>query len=276
MTPGARWGVRRSWIIFVAIGLLGLALIGVAHSSQSWGISRTRLAVLRVVVEAAGHSFLVAAILALTVDWFAKAHLLREAARDFAPYLFGWRLPDAVVARIRETFSTDLIGYERRYDYRLEEQSATELQVHVTLSFTLENHSNSVRDHTEELSVWALDEPTFESLGIICGTETRSRFNIEEVFGFRKAKARAPISIPAKGKASVTWQYSFRTHRNHSEINSWPFPVIGVTIRALCPPGIEFVSDPDPSLIRTGATWFYKDRLYWTGEYIRVRWFTRT
>jgi hypothetical protein len=270
----ARFGPR---LVFIAIGLFGLCLNLFGHACYALFPGFPLRDFFCALLAALGEAALVAAILAVTVDGLAKAHFLREVARDFAPYLFGWRLPPAVVERIKETFSTSLVAFDRTYDYRLEEIPGDDdrLNVSVTVAYRVTNFSGTNRNYTPELSVWHRDEPQFGTLTVMVGSRSYGGFEKDTWKQFQRARARQAITIPPDGEARVRWEYTAKSPRDYTEINSWPLPVIGVTITANCPPGIAFECDPDPSLIQSGPVWHYKDRLYWTSEYIRVRWFPR-
>ena len=81
----------RFWILIALLFLAGIAFILIPISSMTHSI---------------GHAFLVAAVLAATVDLYLKERLYREVSHDVFQFMIGWELPIAVKDRIRELVTT--------------------------------------------------------------------------------------------------------------------------------------------------------------------------
>jgi len=57
------------------------------------------------------HALVIAGILALTVDGYLKARLLKEVMQDTAKYLIGYELPAEIQDRIHEIMGTALVRH---------------------------------------------------------------------------------------------------------------------------------------------------------------------
>jgi hypothetical protein len=135
-----------------AVGLILLALVGLALSAFDWGHALVSWTHIR---TALGESLIVAAALGLTVDYFYK----RELARDAFEASLGYLLPGELKAELRWIYGQQLIAVEH--------------EMRVVLSLLDDHESGAPRRVRVEFETWRtirnvsnerVEHPTFASV----------------------------------------------------------------------------------------------------------------
>ena len=101
------------WRPMLAVLLLGIGMIVVVSSG-----SLSSLHWAEELLSALGEALVIAAILATTVDQYAKLRLAREVSRDVGLALFGIEAPSSYVSQLHSVLSTKIV--ESQLDWTLE------------------------------------------------------------------------------------------------------------------------------------------------------------
>jgi len=269
---------QRFWRALASFAIAGLLLIISAYFlPDTWKLRRLLL-------EAVGEAFIVAAILGLTVDKYLKGDLIRRASQDVHKYLVGYNLPDEIKQRIQQLMGTVFIRRNWHIAYTLSPSGKDEVVIDVVYSYELENVSNHVHDYTPMIQIEKHLNPTI--LELRCD-DPDSRFRISSRAGESIGKEeKVPglvelhaddIKVKPTARSGLKYPFSghfqLRTPNNHSDTFSFGQPSIGVTIVASCPPGYTFSIEPEPEMIATDNMWQFRNRAFLRSEHVIVRWF---
>jgi hypothetical protein len=228
-----------------------------------------------------GDALIIAAILAITVDFYLKDRVLREVSSDVSKYLVGYRLPGEVQDRIRSLLQTRWIKRNCRVRLRLIDVGDGKVLVEIRASRNVENIT------TEEASFQ--DKITYERhlpqtiVEMRCDSaDTKAQYQLNG-HGLANEKADEPgvmealgrtIKIPPVHESAGTYYqftilYEATYPENYSDIFAFDLPTINVVVEAECAAGFRITLPPAD--ITTPNRWEY-NRLFLTGEHIRYRW----
>lgn len=100
--------------------------------------------------EGIGEALIIAGILGLTVDGYIKEHLLEDASRDIAKYVWGYRLPTELQNRFEALMLTKRItrDFHLHYELSLIKEAPGKVLVETTLIYETQNIG------IEELPYW--------------------------------------------------------------------------------------------------------------------------
>jgi hypothetical protein len=234
--------------------------------------------------RALGHAFIIAAILAATVDHYVKERVLREVSLDVSKYLVGYRLPEEVQDRIRDLMQSKWI--RRKFEVRvgfsetaggkkikgdvhiseeiqnitsehLEYQDIIEFEKHEPVTLLEMQCDSEDAGSSYHLTGQALKDLTTESGGRVITTGKRVRIPpaAQAIGRFYRFRARYELIQPTK----------------FSELISFTLPTIGVSIEITdAPENYQFHLTPAADLIGHHR-WEYK-RLFLPGEHVTIIW----
>jgi len=269
---------RKFWRALACFAVAGILLIITAYYLPDiWKLRRLLL-------EAIGEAFIVAAILGLTVDKYLKGDLVRRASQDVHKYLVGYNLPDEIKQRIQQLMGTVFIRRNWHIAYMLSPSGKDEVVIDVVYSYELENVSNEVQDYLPMIQIEKHLNPTI--LELRCD-DPDSRFRIsskageslgkeEKVPGLIELRANS-VKVKPTGTNGLRYPFSahfqLRTPHDHSDTFSFGQPSIGVTIAASYPPEYSFSIEPEPGMIATENMWQIRNRAFLRSEHVVLRWF---
>jgi hypothetical protein len=228
-----------------------------------------------------GDALVVAAILALTVDFYLKDRVLREVSSDVSKYLVGYRLPGEVQDRIRSLLQTRWIKRSCRIRLRLTDLTGARVRIEIRASRNVENITTEESSFRDRIAYERHLPQTIVEMR--CDSaDTRAQYQVGG-HGLAQEKADEPGVMEALGRVvkippvhesagqyyQFTVQYEADYPENYSDIFAFDLPTINVVVEAECSPGFR-VTLP-PADITTPNRWEY-NRLFLTGEHIRYRW----
>jgi hypothetical protein len=228
-----------------------------------------------------GHAFVVAALLASTVDLYFKKVFFKEGLDDISKFLLGYALPPEIQNRIRTLMSMELVRRNYHITITFPPQiSGASMPVKVKQSFELDNITES--------NIWYRHSHIFDQSDTISSLEISSDSDGDAV---NYTGGNVPTETN-EGKTIVTWlltkipaqnwskkkiyNYELRftmkeKHFRDGHNFNFHIPTINLTIDVEPPKGLKImVLVPDPDVV-SGNHWEYK-RLFTTGESIRVQW----
>jgi hypothetical protein len=270
---------RKFWLVLAGFAATGLLLlIGAYFFPDHWKLRRLLL-------EAIGEAFIVAAILGLTVDKYLKGDLLQRASKDVHKYLVGYNLPDEIKQRIQELMGTALVRRDWQIHFSLTPTDTNEVLIDVSYSFQLENVSNRVQDYLPMVQIEKHMNPRI--LELRCD-DPDSKFRLapsegqqsigeesETVPGLVEVRADT-LKVKPAGKDRLTYpmsgHFQLRTPHEHSDTFSFGHPSIGVTITTSCPETHKFSLEPEPAMIVTENMYQMRHRAFLRSEHMRIRW----
>lgn len=268
-------------VFFVLLIVGGLIFIGCFHGEF---------------VHSLGHALIVAGILGLTVDYYVKRHLVKEAARDIDKYLLGYALPPELQEKIREVRETKVVRRNFVCTYTISpSDSEKKIKLEAHLTFEVENITSGLQDYTQEL---ALDEHNSPVIALMC-CETNDKSQKYCLEGSALAKQIAEFTKANPGAATVEVsakkvelqpksRYSYLNYKFHArysqtcpEIGSEYFrfdqpyiPTIGVSIVVNHPKGfaINFPPERKPEKVEPGKAEWSDSKVFLRGEIITIWW----
>jgi hypothetical protein len=231
-----------------------------------------------------GHAFIIAAILAVSVDQYIKERVLREVTLDVSKYLVGYRLPEEVQDRIRELMQSRWI--RRKFEVRVgfsEVAGGKKLRGDLHISEEVQNITSEYLEYQDKIEFEKHEPCTL--LELQCDTEDAGcSYHLagEELkkmtseSGGRLITTGKLVKIPPAAQA-IGRAYRFRARYEfvhpspNSETLSFDLPTIGVVIEITdAPRGYIFRVTPPADLISYNR-WEYK-RLFLPGQHIKIVW----
>jgi hypothetical protein len=256
--------------LFIALIVLGILSIWRYHNEF---------------VHALAHAFIIAGILGLTVDYYAKRHLLREAARDIDKYLLGYKLPDELQNKLKEIRNAEVVRRDIRFTYTIESIAGEKkIRLHADLTFEVENFTNVKQAYTAELAMENHLSPKVTLMACITNDKTQQ-------YELRGAALKPkPRGAVVEFAAKTIWllpksKFSYINYKFHHEYCQTfpdtgseyfqfdqPYPTIGATIIVKHPKNfrIDFSSEsksPEP-----GKTEWTDPKVFLRGEIITMWW----
>lgn len=234
--------------------------------------------------HALGHAFIIAAILAATVDHYLKERVLREVSLDVSKYLVGYRLPEEVQDRIRELMQSKWI--RRKFEIRVafsEIAGGKRLKGDFHIGEEIQNITSEYLDYRDRIEFEKHEPSTL--LELQCDSEDTNcsyHFSGDEIREMTTetqghfVTSGKPVKIPPVAQ-SIGRSYRFRARyetvqpTTFSELISFNLPTIGVSLEVTnAPKNYSFHVTPEADLIGHNR-WEFK-RLFLPGEHIRIRW----
>lgn len=234
--------------------------------------------------HALGHAFIIASILAATVDHYLKERVLREVSLDVSKYLVGYRLPEEVQDRIRELMQSKWI--RRKFEVRAgfsEISNGKKIKADIHISEEIQNITSEYLEYQDRIEFEKHEPSTL--LELQCDSEDRACSYHLSGDELRKMTTESSGRLITTGKSvrippvleSLGRSYRFRARyeliqlTTFSELISFNFPTIGVSIEITdAPSNYHFHVTPVADLIGNNR-WEYK-RLFLPGEHVRIRW----
>jgi hypothetical protein len=258
------WRARFVYALTAAVGLLLM-------SRSVWDFKH--------LVSSAGHALLIAGLLALTVDGFARKHIIQEVSRDIYQFLIGHGLPQALQHKIRDVMTISLVHLDTLIRYRLEPLAAGRVRLHVVEEWRVRNYAGSHQPYTTHLGAEEYEKlivKNVECHGASVEGYTLSGDDLDmkprpekkgSVWAYGK-EVRVP---PGDSDVRVVWRYSVEPPES-SNVHAWALPVVDVRVEIEPCPGYEFsVVEADQAI---GNTWIIR-KAFMPGQSIRVRWFRK-
>jgi hypothetical protein len=236
--------------------------------------------------ESLGDALVIAGILALTVDYYLKNRVLREVSADVSKYLIGYQLPGEVQDRIKGLLQTAWVRRNCNVRCRLTElhDKPGHVRLDVTISDEMENITNETLPYTDTLEFEKHDPERIVELR--CDSEDkRASYYLtgaalndaikekKDEYGVMVAQGKR-IRIPpvrqAKHKYRFTAKYEVTYPENYSDLVSFKWPTIGVSIEFECPDTFRITAS-QPADFESHNRWDYK-RLFLHNDHVRFRW----
>ena len=260
------------WYVVGVLFLAGILLLLIQVPSINADFSR-----------ALGHAFIIASILAATVDHYLKERVLREVTLDVSKYLIGYRLPQEVQDRIRDLLQSKWI--RRRFDLRIafnELAGGKKTKVDIRISEELQNITSETLPYHDVLE-FDQHEP-FTVLEMRCDCEEADcgyfleggqlnaiRTEANGVISFKTQEVRVPPVANTLNAYRFGARYELTQPTKFSELISFSIPTIGVSIEITDhPPHYKFHVSPLPD-VQAHNRWEYR-RLFLPGEHIKIIW----
>jgi hypothetical protein len=128
--------VTPSWAIGVGLSLLGISLVVVGNSCWTW--LNNLNGSLPALAGAFGEALLIAGLLAMLVDPFLKARLLREASRNLFEHIIGFDHEPEIKQRLRDiVFQTKLYRTNSRISFAVAADAENTVSIQLTLEYEL-------------------------------------------------------------------------------------------------------------------------------------------
>lgn len=265
-----QWGGLVSW----TAALLGAGLLLIFYYSHIE------------VIKALGEALFIAGILMLPVDYVVKKHLVRDASRDVAKYIWGYGLPQEIVNKAWESLeSNKIIRRNSRLAFVItpvNEQSerSDRIELRVSLEWELENVTSEMQSYQQEQDFHLFDDVIISEAWFIDNSNSRNNYRVPnpalEIDGKRRVfKGKKRKLKPGMGqvyKCGIT--YVINHPVEYVEYIFFGGPAIGATITAEFPDEFEFF--PPPTESQTGKRWEYPNRPFIKGDYIDVKWYRKS
>lgn len=233
--------------------------------------------------HALGHAFIIAAILAATVDHYVKERVLREVSLDVSKYLVGYRLPEEVQDRIRDLMQTRWIRRKFEVRFSFTEHRNQKLKIDIRISEEIQNITSEPLEYQDSISFAKHEPATLLELDYDSGDAGGAYHLGREELVDRQTESEGryistgnKVRIPAVAEA-LGENYRFRARYEllypvpHSELITFNQPTIGVSIEVSdIPEGYRIYVDP-PADVTAHHRWEYR-RLFLPGEHIQVLW----
>lgn len=246
-------------------------------------------------VHSLGHALIIAGILGLTVDYYAKKHLIKEAARDIDKYLLGYALPTAMQDTIREVRDTKIVRRDWTCTYTISPhpERAQHIILATDFSFEAVNITHRRQLYTSELALDRYTSPTIELLS--CESNDRlANYNLSGpalatlVNSYNAANADA-ATIAIKGRTTelepkatyerLYYKYRVKYSQIYPDIGSDHFqfdlpaiPTIGVCIIVNHPSDFEIQFHSKPEEAGTTRAVWSDPKVFLRGEIITIWW----
>ena len=253
----------RAWLAYAGLVALGLLCMWLSLWDG------------RHLLSSFGHALVIAGALALTVEGFARRHVLEEISKDIYQFLMGHGLPAALQDKIRNVMTISLVRHEVFIRYRLE-RVENRWRLHVQEEWQIRNHSGSPKPYQTYMGAEEYENLRIVNLECQGGDNSYSLdaaemplVSVPEKDGVVRAYGRR-ITVPPGGEPiRITWRFSVDPPER-SNLHAWGLPTVNVRFEIDPCPGFEFlVRDADE---RVGQTWTLR-KAFMPGETIRVVWF---
>jgi hypothetical protein len=261
-----------SWQIGLALIAVAASMIGVGHL-EIW--SETVLGIVR----ALGEAVLIAGILALLIDPFLKARLLREASKSIFEHMIGFDHEPELKAKLRSiVFETKLY----RKDCKISSEISLGPEGRVTLSVSIEHEIvNQSLDNVKYKQAWDFvdgDAPRDAEFAWIVGEKlpesTQSQFQ-QSNLGYLKAEGPSMDIEPhshniryrfiAKCKFDAPWNYYHPFYLAQ--------PTIDITISVKAPEHWKvWIGGGSPQVTRTNEALWHSSGILMIGDHVEVHW----
>jgi hypothetical protein len=235
--------------------------------------------------ESLGHALVIAGILALTVDYYLKNRVLQEVSADVSKYLIGYQLPGEVQDRIKGLLQTTWVRRNCNVRCRLTElaDEPGHVRLEVAISDEMENITNEILPYTDTLEFEKHDPERIVELR--CDSEDkRARYRLigdalndavkekKDEHGVMVAqgkRVRIPPVRNTKYKYRFSAKYEVTYPENYSDLVSFKWPTIGVSLEFECPETFRITASPAD--LEGNNRWEYK-RLFLQNDHVRFRW----
>jgi hypothetical protein len=234
--------------------------------------------------HALGHAFIIAAILAITVDHYVKERVLREVSLDVSKYLVGYRLPEEVQNRIRELMQTKFI--RRKFEVRCtftESQSGKKLIAEFQIADELQNITSEPLFYQDSMEFEKHESVIIHEMKCHSSDIAASyHYDSEALKDFTTANDTHTLTCgkglqipPVVESVGSSYRFQSKYQQIHptafSDYISFKFPTIGVSVEiANAPKNYLFFVTPKPEFA-SHHRWEYK-RLFLPGERITISW----
>jgi hypothetical protein len=234
-------------------------------------------------LRALGHAFIIAAILATTVDHYLKERVLREVTSDVSKYLVGYRLPLEVQGRIGDLMRIKWI--RRKFDLRVaftEVDGGEKIKADVQISEVVQNISSEPLDYQDKFE-FDSHEPIAVAEMQCDSNDPKSCYYVsgEALIGIRTENSgriifaaqlvRMPPVEESIGEYRFGARYEVVQPTKFSELISFSIPTIGVSIEITDhPENYNFHVSP-PADHTAHNRWEFR-RLFLPGEHIKILW----
>lgn len=231
-----------------------------------------------------GHALIIAGILGLTVDVYAKTRLLREASRDIGKFLIGYPLPKEVQSRLAENLNQKFVrrNMELRYEILPHPTDQDKIRLMVGASFDLENITTLTQPYRQflwfekhtcpsvlEMSCTSSDRKATYKLRPTKEKALEKEIAAGEVKAFAKKIKLRSHHYDADTKYKIGVKYSLALPKDYNEYFFMGGVTIGVTVEANYPEHFEFFCPY--SEIKNENVWEHK-KVFLPGEQMVVRW----
>jgi hypothetical protein len=234
--------------------------------------------------RALGHAFIIAAILAATVDHYVKERVLREVSLDVSKYLVGYRLPEEVQDRIRELMQSKWI--RRKFEIRIafaELSNGKKIKADIRISEEIQNITSEHLPYQDKIAFEKHEPVKLLELKCDCDEEGYA-YHLEgeclqkmttESAGLITSKGKEVKIPPAAQSIGRSYRFGVRYEviqpTTFSEFISFNTPTIGVSVEITdAPQGCQFHLTPVADRV-SHRRWEYK-RLFAPGEHVRIIW----
>ncbi len=284
------------WVLGLVVTLLALLLLRrkpkaefyyIVCAAFSWGIIlflyvppyfKPELA------RSLADAFVIAALLAVSVDRYVKGRVLHEVTADVSKYLIGYRLPEQLQERLHSIMQTQWIVRAFEVRIRIQETRLGQMELDWTLSYRIQNITSELLAYLDVLSfskherVHVVEQRCERDSGALeyhrDGEEVKPHEDEGQLVLYGPF-----VKIPPAAKTSGDYRFSARytvirpaTPERSITIKN---PTIEATIEVTdCPPDFVFHLTPAPDQ-SSHHRWTYS-RLFLPGEQIRIQWDRQT
>ncbi len=238
-------------------------------------------------VHAVADALIIAGTLGILLELFATRLLIQKVSDDLAGRLVGRGLPTEVQSHIRTIVNTALVRDHFVKVYRLSPIAKSDkIQVDVTITFDVKNHSDAVFDYVPKFEEETFYEPQLLSLEY--GLIDRPRHSgtsedINEATKVKTVKATKtiklePVKRSEKAICQVAMHYTLKMPKEYTDLTNFAGATVGPVIRVEnTPPGFEIVSAGETFTTEhpNGDKSWNFDRAFVTGQGVRVWWFQK-
>jgi hypothetical protein len=227
------------------------------------------------------HALVVASVLALSVDVYLKARLLKEVMRHTARYLIGYELPAEIQDRIHEIMGTALVRHRYEQRCRLTRLETGQVKVDVDVTWDMLNYSGTPCGYAPPLHFHKYENPEFAE--ICCETmDSQAAFalsgeglrrHIQDAEDFITVKVKK-ISIQPR---SAGIKYRIRVRYSVAPdvplyFTAMAMPTIGVLVRVEAPEALKpRIVAMAKETLHQGNCWEWR-QLFMPGEHFTLRW----
>lgn len=223
-------------------------------------------------------AFVIAALLAATVDQYVKGRVLHEVTTDVSKYLIGYRLPEQLQDRLRSIMQTKWIRRSYEMRMRLRELHDNTVELDLTISDSVQNITSETQEYIDSLTFSKFER--FEIIELRCdggndvyhfsGQELQRQEESGQLRHWGKG-----VKIPPASESLHDFRFSTRYKALHplssKETFTFSQPTIGAVVELTdCPPEFLFHLTPTPDT-SAHRRWTY-NRLFLPGEQISIQW----
>jgi len=223
-----------------------------------------------------GEAFMIASVLAFTVDRFVKEHFIYDVSRDVFHYIIGYDVPVELKNKIKELLQTEIIAFDKLIAIRIEPKGRN-----VTVTFRIEwkirNLTSATRSYTPHFAVSDSHEPRFIGHGVASRTVNYSWDG--DAVGKRVHAAGHHRQLTGEtfelepgsiaGDYIVKWQYSVTLPKEYFHVDVFGRTTIGVRVIVDHPASYDVTVVDGP--VHAVNEWS-SDRMFLQGEFVAVQW----